>query len=117
MVDYKEKVCIEIINDTSANEDVIDNILAELLNDEYGRDAEDKAYFVKRHINHTDAQHIDRLIYAISGDVEEFAKIIDMDLDSVSDMEDKKNIWEDSDYVDEIQEKIDELSEEDDEDW
>lgn len=37
MKSYEQTFCIEIINDTDASEDHIDNIFAEMLNVEYGK--------------------------------------------------------------------------------
>ena len=58
--------------------------------------------------------------YKIGGDVDEFTNFIGLDLDSISDIDEKRDIWEGQDYSDEIQEKYDELTEEEedeDEDW
>ena len=116
MFDYKEEFCIGLINDTSASESIIDDVFAEIMSDEYGRDFEGKASFIRRNIDHENIEHIDKLIDAIGGDSAELLQVFGADYDDLQSMKDTEDKWSGSDYADEINDRIEELEEEQDED-
>ena len=111
MQDYEKEFCKGVVNDTSADEEVID-IFSELL------DTDDKVYFIKSNLNHSDIDHIDMLINAINGDLVELLELFGADYDDLNSIETTRDKWEDSEYAGDIETRIEELQEEDeDEDW
>jgi len=119
MTSYEEEFCKGVIND-EYTKDEYHEIATEMLNKNG-----DVIDFIKSNltseISSYNTSHLDKLAWmGDEDDVEDFATIIGMDMDYISDIEEKKSIWEDSENASEIQEKLDELIEErdnEDEDW
>lgn len=114
MNDYQETFCKEVINDTSATESYI-GMVGEMLNDSFSSYS-DKANFIKDNLDHTDGDHVSGLVYEFGGDIDEFSLIFNINMDYASEIEEKRNIWENTDFESEFEEKLEELNAEDDDD-
>lgn len=116
MKSYEEEFCKGLINDTSASDALIDDVFGNIVNEEYGRDSSDKVRFIRNNLDHSNIEHIDKLISSIDGDSTELLELFGADYDDLQSMKDTKDKWSGSDFEDEIIDRIEELEEEQDED-
>jgi len=119
MEKHLEEFCKSIINDSSEKGMGYYNLLEEILSDKIG-DREAIVYFIKNNIrSELDNDQLEDLVYSvIDGDYEEAAELLDIDINSLSDIENNRDKWESTDFADEFEERIEELTEdEDDDEW
>jgi len=113
MQDYEKEFCKGVINDTDANQEIIE-IFDEIFEG-------NKFRFIRDNLNHSNIYYIDLLVQVIDGDVEDFLEVFDVDYDSLNSLENSRDKWENSDFSGEIEDRIEELQEKeeeyDDEDW
>jgi len=115
MEKHLEEFCKAIINDNSEKGLGYYNLLDEILSDKLG-DRDEILSFIKDNIeSEPNNEQLNELVYIVGGDFEEAAELLGIDTNSITDIEDNRSKWEETDFADEFIERIEELTDDEDE--
>ena len=102
---YMKDFITSAINDVEVSDDFLIDYVTPLVTDFIGEVEEHRFEFIKSILTVTDIQQVEKIcVHVVDGEVETFSKMVGIDCNDIDDIENKRDIWEQTEFAPDFEE-------------
>lgn len=100
MKSYMKDFIAAAINDVEVSEDFLIDYVTPLVTDFIGEVEDHRFEFIKPILTVTDITQIEKIcVHVVEGEVETFSKMVGIDCNNIDDIENKRDVWEQTEFA------------------